>query len=291
MFDYLTAILIFTAVYAMVALGLNIQWGMTGLINLGQVAFMLVGAYTTALLTVAGYPFLLAVIASALAAAALGVLVALCTPRLRLDYLAIVTLGFSEVVRLIVLNEKWLANGADGISGIPQPLGGIVDEGYPLVFLLLAALGVAAILLLSARITRFPFGRLLRAVREDESVVEAVGKHAILYKTQAFGIGAACAGIGGSFFATYLTFISPPMFTAHVSVYVLAAVLIARRGSTLGTLAGVTVVAFLLEGTRLLKDYITVFDGVELAALRLIALGAGLIAVVLIRHRPGRGDA
>ena len=285
MLEYLTAILTFTGIYAMVALGLNIQWGMTGLINLGQVAFMLVGAYTTALLTQAGAPFALCLLAAALAAGALGVVVALCTPRLRLDYLAIVTLGFSEVVRLIVLNEQWIANGPDGIGGIGQPLRGLTGQGYPLLFLLLTTIGVAVILWLGIRIHRFPLGRLFRAVREDELVVDAIGKRAIVYKTEAFGLGAACAGVGGAFFAAYLTFISPAMFTAHVSVYVLAAVLVARRGSSVGTLLGITVVAFLLEGTRLLKDYITLFDGVELAALRLIALGAGLIAVVLLRYR------
>ena len=285
MVEYLIAILSFTGIYAMVALGLNIQWGMTGLINLGQVAFMLVGAYTTALLTVSGVPFVLCVLAAATIAGALGVVVALCTPRLRLDYLAIVTLGFSEVVRLIVLNEHWIANGPDGIGGIDRPLRTLVTGGYPLLFLLLIGIGVAVILWLGMRIHRFPLGRVFRAVREDEVVVDAIGKRSIRYKTEAFGIGAACAGVGGAFFAVYLTFISPAMFTAHVSVYVLAAVLVARRGSSLGTLLGIAVVAFLLEGTRLLKDYIVWFDGVELAALRLIALGAGLIAVVLWRYR------
>lgn len=286
MFDYAVAILVFTVIYGMIALGLNVQWGMTGLINLGQVAFMAVGAYTCSLLTLAGLPFASGLVTAAAAAAVMGVAVALITPRLREDYLAIVTLGFSELVRLVFLNEKWIANGPDGIGGIPRPgrelIGG---ENYELAFLGMAAAVTGLLLWLSLRIAHLPLGRVLRAIREDERVVEAVGKPSLAFKVRAFAIGAAFAGVGGAFFASYLTFISPAMFTAHVSVYVLAAVLLAARGSSYGTLAGIAVVAFLLEGTRLLKDYVPWVEGVELASLRLMALGAALMAVVVVRFR------
>jgi len=285
-FDYAVAILVFTVIYGMIALGLNVQWGMTGLINLGQVAFMAVGAYTCSLLTLAGLPFASGLVTAAAAAAVMGVAVALITPRLREDYLAIVTLGFSELVRLVFLNEKWIANGPDGIGGIPRPgrelIGG---ENYELAFLGMAAAVTGLLLWLSLRIAHLPLGRVLRAIREDERVVEAVGKPSLAFKVRAFAIGAAFAGVGGAFFASYLTFISPAMFTAHVSVYVLAAVLLAARGSSYGTLAGIAVVAFLLEGTRLLKDYVPWVEGVELASLRLMALGAALMAVVVVRFR------
>src|SRR5260370_32186666 len=121
MLSYLVAIITFTGIYAMVALGLNIQWGMTGLINLGQVAFFAVGAYTAGLALLAGVPFPAAVGAAGCFAGALGIAVALLTPRLREDYLSIVTLGVSEIVRLILLNENWIANGPNGIGGIPPP--------------------------------------------------------------------------------------------------------------------------------------------------------------------------
>lgn len=286
MFDYAVAILVFTAIYGMIALGLNIQWGMTGLINLGQVAFMAVGAYSCSLMTLAGFPFIAGIVTAVVAAASMGILVALITPRLREDYLAIVTLGFSELVRLVFLNEKWIANGPDGIGGIPRPGRDLVGAGnYELAFLGITAAVTALVLWLSLRIAGLPLGRVLRAIREDERVVESVGKSSLAFKVRAFAIGAAFAGVGGAFFASYLTFISPAMFTAHVSVYVLAAVLLASRGSSYGTLAGITVVAFLLEGTRLLKDYVPWVEGVELASLRLMALGAALMAVVVVRFR------
>lgn len=287
MIDYLIAIAIFTGIYGFIALGLNVQWGLTGLINLGQVAFFAIGAYGTALLSKAGLPFLVALAIGAVAAGAVGAAVALLTPRLREDYLAIVTLGFSEFVRLIFLNEQWLAGGPDGIAGIPRPFamgsGGAEAQFLGLVVLLL---GIA--LWLCLRIERLPFGRVLRAIREDETVVASVGKPPLAFKLRAFVIGAMLAGVGGSFFAAYLTYISPDMFEANVSIFVLVAILLGREGSSIATLGGIAIVAVLLEGTRLLKDYIYFFDGVQLAAVRLILLGLALMTIVLVRYSPPR---
>lgn len=287
MIDYLIAIAIFTGIYGFIALGLNVQWGLTGLINLGQVAFFAIGAYGTALLSKAGLPFLVALAIGAVAAGAVGAAVALLTPRLREDYLAIVTLGFSEFVRLIFLNEQWLAGGPDGIAGIPRPFamgsGGAEAQFLGLVVLLL---GIA--LWLCLRIERLPFGRVLRAIREDETVVASVGKPPLAFKLRAFVIGAMLAGVGGGFFAVYLTYISPDMFEANVSIFVLVAILLGREGSSIATLGGIAIVAVLLEGTRLLKDYIYFFDGVQLAAVRLILLGLALMTIVLVRYSPPR---
>lgn len=290
MIDYAIAILIFTGIYAFIAFGLNTQWGLTGLINLGQVAFFAVGAYATALATKSGVPFSLALPLSAVVAGALGAFVAILTPRLREDYLAIVTLGFSELVRLIFLNEQWIANGPDGITRIPRPFA-LGAAGSELQFLGIVALILFIALLFCLRLRNSPFGRVLMAIREDEIVAEAVGKATLSFKVRAFVVGAALAGIGGSFFATYLTFISPDMFGANVSILVLTAVLIGRQGSYLGTLGGVAVVSLLLEGTRLLRDHIAFVDGVQLAALRLVVLGLALMLIVSLRFgREERGS-
>ena len=287
MVAYLVAILIFAMIYGFVALGLNIQWGLTGLINLGQVAFFAIGAYAFALATHAGMPLLAALVLATLVSGAFGGAVALFTPRLREDYLAIVTLGFSEFIRLIFLNEKWLAGGPDGIAAIPRPptIPGLDTETS---FLVVSAALVGLAFWFSQRLARFPIGRTLRAIREDETVVASVGKPTLAYKSQAFILGAALAGIGGAFFASYLTYISPDMFGPNVSIYVLAAVLLGTQGSSLGTLAGAAVVAALREGTRFLNDYITIVDGVHLAALRLMALGLALMVIVVIRYRTTR---
>jgi branched-chain amino acid transport system permease protein len=267
----------------MIAIGLNLQWGLTGLINLGQVAFMAAGAYTTALLTLAGVPFLMALIFAGMVAAILSLLLAAATPRLRDDYLAILTLGFSDVIRLILLNEDWIGNGPNGITGIPQPFRATFATNYEMFYALLSVSAVAVIFWFAQRLRRYPFGRVLKAIREDETVPAVVGKHVLRFKTQAFMLGAAMAGIGGGFFAVYLRFIAPDMFTAMVSVYVLVAVLMGRRGSNVGTLLGTVAVAFLLEGSRLLKDFIPFISGVQLASLRLMIIGILLIALVLFR--------
>ncbi|WP_434730426.1 branched-chain amino acid ABC transporter permease [Rhizobium binae] len=287
MIDYLIAILIFAGIYGFVALGLNIQWGLTGLINLGQVAFFAVGAYTFALLSKAGVPFLPAVGVATALSGVFGAAVAMFTPRLREDYLAIVTLGFSEFVRLVLLNEKWLAGGPDGVAGVPRPAS-LPGLGSETSFLVVTAIALALAFWFTRRIERYPIGRTLKAIREDEGVVTSVGKVALAYKTKAFLLGAALAGLGGAFFASYLSYISPDMFGPNVSIYVLAAVLIGAQGSSVATLLSTALVAALLEGTRLLKDYITFVDGVELAALRLMVLGLALIAIVMVRYRPGR---
>ncbi|RTM09843.1 MAG: branched-chain amino acid ABC transporter permease [Hyphomicrobiales bacterium] len=284
---YLVAILIFAAIYGFVALGLNIQWGLTGLINLGQVAFFAIGAYTFALLAQAGVPLIAALAAAALLSSGFGWAVALFSPRLREDYLAIVTLGFSEFIRLIFLNEKWLAGGPDGVAGIPRPLT-IPGLDTELSFLVISAILLTMAFWFTVRLTRFPIGRTLRAIREDERVVASVGKPTLAYKSQAFMLGAALAGIGGALFASYLTYISPDMFGPNVSIYVLAAVLLGAQGSASGTLVGTAIVAALLEGTRLLKDYIIIVDGVQLAALRLMTLGVALMVIVVVRYRSSK---
>ncbi|TAM76293.1 branched-chain amino acid ABC transporter permease [bacterium] len=285
MLDFLIAIVTFTAIYAVVSLGLNLQWGQAGLVNLGQVAFFAAGAYTAAILARAGTPFPLAVLAGMVVAALLGALVALITPRLREDYLAIVTLGFAELVRLILLNEKEIGNGPSGINAIPQPLHELFSANYPLFFAFLTVAALIVVYLFNERLRRAPLGRLLRAIREDESVVASIGKSVLAFKVETFSLGAAMAGIAGAFYAAYLTFIAPEMFTASVSIYVLVAVLIAARGSNIGTVLGAVFVSVLLEGTDFIKDYIPFGTGVQIAAVRIIIMGVILMLVVLARYR------
>jgi branched-chain amino acid transport system permease protein len=209
----------------------------------------------------------------------------LITPRLRDDYLAIVTLGFAEIIRLVFLNEKWIAGGPDGLIAIPRFLGGASRDSDALRFLGATLIALAIAFSINQRIANLPFGRVLRAIRSDETLAASLGKNVIRFKAQMLALGAAMAGVAGAFFASYLTFISPAMFTAQVSLNVLVAVLIGGQGSVIGVLLGTTIVTLLLEGTRFIKDYVEAFGGVELAALRMIAIGTLLIVVVLIRYR------
>jgi branched-chain amino acid transport system permease protein len=286
MAQYLIAIVTFAAIYGLIGLGLNLQWGLTGLVNLGQVAFFAVGAYASALLLLGGAPFLVALVAAAILPAALATVVALITPRLREDYLAIVTLGLAEIIRLIFLNEKWIAGGPDGLTGIPRPLlGSAPPSDSAWLFMLATLAALVLFFLINWRIASFPIGRVLRAIRSDEILAASLGKNVLRFKTQMLAVGASMAGVAGAFYASYLTFISPAMFTAQVSLNVLVAVLIGGQGNTVGVLIGTAVVTIILEGTRFIKDYIPVLGGVELAALRMIIIGLALVVIVLVRYR------
>src|SRR5438128_1171786 len=197
MIAYLTAIATLVGVRALVTLGLNVQWGMAGLVNLGAVAFFAVGAYTSALLAVGGTPLLFAWPAAVGLAAAAGAGLAMVALRLREDYLAIVTLGFGEVLRLFLLNEAWLTRGANGVTAIPRPLHAQFTGHYDVFYLVLVLATVAVVYLALERVRRSPFGRLLRAIREDEIVAAVAGKPVFRCKVQAFALGAGVAGIAG----------------------------------------------------------------------------------------------
>src|SRR6476469_3870107 len=188
------------ATYALFSLGLNLQWGFTGLINFGHVAFMAIGAYTTVLLSVAGVPLILAAIVGAILAALLGLLIGLSTLRLREDYLAIVTIGVSELVRLVAQNEEWLTKGSFGLQGYQLPLAALNEEWLTkskfwvwvqvesvllpssVGLMILSLLTVALVFWLLERLVRSPWGRVLKAIREDEQIAKALGKNIFWYK-------------------------------------------------------------------------------------------------------------
>src|SRR5205809_382360 len=230
MIAYLTAIATLVGVRALVTLGLNVQWGMAGLVNLGAVAFFAVGAYTSALLAVGGTPLLFAWPAAVGLAAAAGAGLAMVALRLREDYLAIVTLGFGEVLRLFLLNEAWLTRGANGVTAIPRPLHAQFTGHYDVFYLVLVLATVAVVYLALERVRRSPFGRLLRAIREDEIVAAVAGKPVFRCKVQAFALGAGVAGIAGILFAHYLAYVEPNMFLPQESLFVWLALILGGSG-------------------------------------------------------------
>lgn len=284
MTSYLIAILTFVFIYAILSLGLNIQWGFTGLVNLGHVGFFAAGAYTSAILAKAGVPFILSLALGVCLAAVLGTLVAMTTLRLREDYLAIVTLGFSEIVRIFVLNEDWLTGGANGITAIPRPLVGMITVYYDLFYLAILV-GVAALLFVFLeRIRVSPYGRVLRAVREDELVAAVAGKNVFGFKVQTFTLGAALAGLAGVFYGHYLTFIAPEMFVPMVTVNVWLALLIGGSGNNRGAILGAFILLGFLEGTRFLKDFVPMLSDVRLAAVREMMVGLFLVLLMIYKQ-------
>jgi ABC-type branched-subunit amino acid transport system permease subunit len=283
MTNYLVAMATLWSFYALLALGLNLQWGYAGLINFGLVAYFGVGAYASALLVLAGVAFPVALGAAAALAAGLGLLVALSTFRLREDYLAVVTLGFAEIVRLVILNEVWLTEGARGLTGIPRPLHAWAGGGSDVLYLGWTLLAVLVVFSVAERIRIAPLGRVLRAIREDADVVALAGKSVPALKLQAFVLGAGVAGLAGSLYAHYLTFLSPDQLDATVTIYAWIAVIVGGSGNNKGALLGALVLMTLLEGSRFLKDLIPVFSDVRLAALRLMVVGFLLVGFMMFR--------
>jgi branched-chain amino acid transport system permease protein len=281
---YLVAIGTFVGIYSLLALALNIQWGFAGLVNLGIVGFFAIGAYSTALLTIHGMPFLTGLLLAILLAALLGALVAMATLRLKEDFLAIVTLGFSEILRLFLINEDWLTKGTNGIKGIPRPLRAAFSSGgYELFFLLGVAGTVLLVFLILERVRKSPFGRVLRAIREDEDIAQVAGKNTFRFKVQAFTLGAAVAGLAGFFYAHYVTYISPETFIPALTIYIWVALMTGGSGNNKGAILGAVVLLGFLEGARFLKDLIFFLSDVRLAAAREIIVGVFLILLLIYR--------
>ena len=284
MTSYLVAIAILVGIRALLTLGLNVQWGLAGLVNLGVVAFFAIGAYTSALLAVGGVSLAAAWPAAIALASLAGCGLAMVALRLREDYLAIVTLGFSEVLRLFLLNESWLTRGANGVTGIPRPLHARFGGHYDLFYLGLVLAALALVYWALERLGRAPFGRVLRAIREDETVAAVAGKPVFRFKVQAFALGAGVAGLAGIFFAHYLAYIEPNMFLPQESLFVWLALILGGSGNNRGALLGSAVLLGLLEGSRFLKDVIPFLTGVQLAAAQQILVG--VVLVVLMIRRP-----
>jgi branched-chain amino acid transport system permease protein len=284
MVAYLVAVGIVALIYMLLTIGLNLQYGYTGLINFGVVAFFAIGAYASALLTLAGWPhfpaFVLAIVVAAIAAYPIGLL----SLRLSDDYLAVVTLGFSEVVRLLIQQEQWLTKGVQGLPGIPRLFGWLgVGEYADLATLGMLALCNGAAVALMMHLVRSPYGRMIQAIRDDEVAVEAIGKDPRRYKVQVFMLGAGLAGLAGAFYAHFITFLSPEQFLPLVTFYVWIAMIIGGTGRTSGAVAGSLILMVFLEGSRFARDWIPGVSEVQMASVRLAIVGLALILFTLYR--------
>jgi branched-chain amino acid transport system permease protein len=283
MVAYLTVMAISAGIYALLALGVNLTWGMAGMINLGLAGFFAVGGYTTALLTKSGVPIPLGVGAGALAAAATGAGVALITARLRADYLAIVTLGFSESVRIAAANEIWLTNGSDGIAGIPGPWRGIVSpQQYNLVFLAIVVVVLIVTFMLLQRLARSPFGRVLRAIRDDEDVAAVAGKHVLIFKVKAFAVGAAVLGVAGALYAHETSFVAPDIFAPLLTLNIILALVAGGIGNNAGALLGAVLIVVLLEGTRFVAPFLPFLGPAQIAAVRELLVSVLLLVILRV---------
>jgi branched-chain amino acid transport system permease protein len=281
-------------IYVLLALGLNIVVGQAGLLDLGYVAFYAVGAYTTAKLTTSsGWSGWEALPVAILAAMVAGVILGAPTLRLRGDYLAIVTLGFGEIVRIVAQNSESLG-GPRGISGIPHPgeLFGAEFGLEPLPYYFIALVSVILVIVMIVRLTKSRVGRAWAAIREDEDAAEAMGVHSFNMKLWAFAVGASTGGLGGWIYASRVSYINPDNFPLFLSITILAAVVLGGMGSSPGVVAGAFAVAFLPEYLRnaaageTVADVLhTIIGGSEanITEYRVLIFGAALVVMMVFR--------
>lgn len=286
-----TAIQVLT--YIMLGWGLNVVVGLAGLLDLGYVAFYAVGAYSYALIaTEFGWSFWVCLPLAGLLAALWGIMLGFPVLRLRGDYLAIVTLAFGEIIRIVLLNWYSLTGGPNGISRIPRInffglsfersgentfhgfFGLEYDPIYRLIFMYYVILCLALLVnFITSRLRRLPIGRAWEALREDEIACRSLGINTVTTKLTAFAIGAMFAGFAGSFFAVRQGFISPESFTFHESALVLAIVVLGGLGSQLGIVIAAVALIGSSEFFRDLEEY------------RMLIFGASMVAVMIWRPR------
>jgi len=300
--SYLLFFVTVALTYGVATLGLNLQWGSAGLFNVGVAGFAAVGAYVSAWITAApaqnhwggfALPVALgwagAMAASALVAAVVGA----ATLRLRADYLAITTFGAAISLQLVALNWQSLTGGPFGIAFIPRPFAGLAEQ--PLAF---AAANCALVVAVAGlafwgleRLTRSPWGRVLRALREDEAAAASLGKPPDRFRLQAFVIGAALIGLSGAMQAQFFGFISPDNFLPVFTFQIWVMLVLGGSGNNFGALVGAVVVWALWTGSGTLVSVLVPPDlQFRAAALRLVAIGVVLAAVLLLRPRGLLGE-
>ncbi len=278
--EYLIHILIIVGIYIILALSLNIIVGYTGLSSLGHAAFSCVGAYVSSLLALNfGISPFIGLIIGAVMASLLGTIVAYPSIRLKEDYLALATFGLGVIVYSIAKNWVEVTRGPMGLPGIPpfSLFGFNLDSVW--TYLILVFTFVIITLIILKRITNSPFGRVLKSIREDETAAKALGKDTTKYKLLVFIIGAFFAGIAGSLYAHYITFIDPSSFTTMESITILLMVIFGGMGSIPGSVVGAAILVILPEILRFVG-----MPGSVAAPLRQMIYG--FLLVILMIKRP-----
>jgi len=203
---------------------------------------------------------------------------------LREDYLAIVTIGFSEIVGTFLLNEEWLTEGPYGLYGFDKPFGDWVShDNYTLVFLAILVVTLGVVYFSLQRLVKSPWGRVLKSIREDEEVASALGKNVFSYKIQSLVLGSAIAGLAGAFLAFHLQYINPRSFLSIETFYAWIIVVLGGTASNKGTIVGALILWAFLEGTRFMPDFFPI-EPYQEGALRIMIIG--LLLMLLMMHRP-----
>ena len=282
--DYLLQLLNIAILNAIVVLGLNFATGWTGQINFGQAAFYGLGAYTTAIAGKAGLPWIATPLLSAAVVMVASLALGLPTLRLRSYYLAMTTIGFGEIVRLIIVHWETVTGGTSGLRAVPGiSLFGITPQGQiQHYYLLLGALALAA--LVAARIRRSSLGRAMIATRDSEIAAEQSGVDTVRTKLLAFMIGAVYAGLAGCLYASSIRFISPDSFSGTQAILLMTMLFVGGMGSISGCVTGAVALTTLPEALRFLGQWYLVLYG--LGVIAVIVLAPGGLASIASMTRP-----
>ena len=297
LFFYIVSVLIAGGIYAILCLALNIQWGMGGLFNAGIAGFFAVGAYASAIMTTEvsdkhlggfGMPVPVGLAVAALVAGLTGFAVAKICVRLKSDYLAMASIGIAEILRLVIVNESWVTNGSLGISGVPRPFDEFVQgRGSDIVLMVFVWVIVAGVYWISARLNDSPWGRTLRAIRDNEASARAAGKDVEWFRLQTFVIGCALMGIAGGLSAHYFKFLSPSA-TEPLLVTILVWVMLMAGGSgnNRGAIAGALTIWALWSMTEIFTNRLPPEWVTRSSYIRMLLVGL-LLQVVLQKFRSG----
>ncbi|MCX7347041.1 MAG: branched-chain amino acid ABC transporter permease [Alphaproteobacteria bacterium] len=294
---YLVSVLIAGGIYAILCLALNIQWGMGGLFNAGIAGFFAVGAYTSAIVTTAAtekhlggfdlpIPFGLA--AAAIVAGVTGWAVAKICVRLKSDYLAMASVGIAEILRLVIVNEQWLTNGSLGISGVPRPFGDTFQgRSSDIAYLAVVWVIVAVVYIICQRLNDSPWGRTLRAIRDNEASARAAGKDVDWFRLQTFVIGCAIMGVAGALSAHYFKFLSPSATEPLLVTFLVWVMLMAGgSGNNRGAIAGAIAIWSLWSMTEIFTNRLPPEWTTRSSYIRMLLVGL-LLQFVLQKFRSG----
>jgi branched-chain amino acid transport system permease protein len=293
---YVIALLNVGAIYAVLCLGLNLQWGLNGLFNAGIAGFFAVGAYASALLTsppsadhVGGWslPIPLGWLAAMLISGALAWAIGRATIRLRSDYLAIGTIGIAEIIRLFLKNEEWLTNGVRGITTVPRPFTLASAFESELAFLVMMLVVLVSLYVALERATHSPWGRMMRAIRDNEVAAAAMGKDVDRRRLEAFVLGSMLMGLGGALMAHYLRYIGPEATEPAMATFLVWVMLIAGgSGNNKGAILGAFLIWAIWSMTALTTRWFPPDWAVRAGYLRIFLIGL-LLQIVLQRFSRG----
>lgn len=287
---YFVALATVGGIYAILSLGLNVQWGYGGMFNLGVAGFFAAGAYTSAILTAApapthvggfGLPIVVGMVGAMLISALIAWPIGRLTLRLRADYLAIATIAVAEILRLLLKNEDWLTNGSLGISRIPRPFAWLSHPWTEIAFLAIVAALVLGIYFALERARRAPWGRILRALRDNDASAQAAGRNTPAFRLEAFILGSVIMGLAGAVYAHYVRYISPEAFTPLMSTFIVWVMLVAGgSGNNIGAIVGGMAIWAIWSISELITSSLPLDWATRAAYIRIFLIGLALQVIL-----------